>query len=479
MTNLNTIRSKVLPLIQPTEEENKALDQLFRILKEKLHYFANKLNILPTFIQNHGSTGIKQTHLRGTSDLDIFIGLDPAAYTNIINLPPKMRKNTLKDLFLSYVNEWFIPAAQAAGFPRYQLSYAEHPYLIITHEKYEIDIVGCFDLPYDFLLTNGPITAVDRTPWHSKIIAEKLSDAQKQDVRLLKAFFQANYVYGDKNTLGRFGFTGFSAEILILYYQNIENVFSHFEELQHTAIDFFDRSPTFLRKIKRFQNDFLLIIDPVDKNRNLAASISKRAYEYALFQIKQFQTNPSPKFFLKEPLQPLTSNKLSPFSPHLVVIEFKSDGTVHYSELRDKLTSACERLRKLLEKEKTGEPRFGKTFFEVYFEGNIYAAIFYCEYAALDSTYLRRGPPKTKIPNVKQFCAKHPNAFLKNGFYYAPIEREFRKPIDLVSHFFQNYKKIKGLTLHSITHEGATLIGQRAVTLMITHILPLYGVIPL
>ncbi|HUY01376.1 MAG TPA: hypothetical protein VMV49_17575 [Candidatus Deferrimicrobium sp.] len=476
MTILEALKDEVLHLIQPTDTENLKLNEVFIFLKEKLQECANKLNISPSFIQNHGSTGIKQTHLRGASDLDIFVGLNPSDYTKWIKLPWKQRKTALKSLFLSYVNNWFIPASQAAGFNIFQLSYAEHPYLILSEKGYEIDIVGCFDLDLDYLLTHGPITAVDRTPWHSKIIAERLTNNQKQDVRLLKAFFQSNFVYGDKQTLGRLGFTGFSAEILILYFQNLETVFSKFKDLYKNPLDFFKRSPDLLRRKSRFQKDFLIIIDPVDENRNLAASISERAYEYARFQIQHFQQSLSVQFFIKNPPSPIDPTFLSCPLPNFGFVEFISDGTIHYTELRDKLYSACEKLRKLLEKEETGEERFGNTYYEVYFDEKTFVAVFYCTFSSISPTYSRRGPPKIRDTNVQTFCEKHPDAFYKNGFYYASMTREFTESLALISHYFHKSKPIKGLILSNISNHAESMVGQQALSLMINCVLPLYQV---
>ncbi len=473
MKILEALKAEVLSHIQPTEAENKKINHLYLTLKEALEKFANSLGVSPKFINNQGSTGLKQTHLRGTSDLDIFIGLDPQKYSDIIELPNKPRKKSLKDLFLSYTQDWFSPAAKFAGYQTMQISYAEHPYLTISHEGYDIDIVGCFDLDYEYLLKHGPITAVDRTPWHSKIIAEKLSDTQKEDVRLLKAFLQANYVYGDKATLGRLGFTGFSAEVMILLFNDIENLFNNFQKLENNPLDFFERPPTKLRKNKRFINDFLIIIDPVDRNRNLASSISERAYRYALYQIKNFQNDPSMDYFMKKSLKVPSRPILSKYKPNLVVVEFRSDGSLHYTEIRDRLYSACEKVRKLLEKENTGDPRFGETIFEIYFEENNFSAVFFCENSQISPIYLRKGPPSSRTTNSNQFRIKHPDAVKKNGHYYAPIKRKYQKPIVLISHFFQNYKSIEGLTLNTITQEAFSVVGQRAMALMIFCVLPL------
>ncbi|MDD1779235.1 MAG: hypothetical protein LUQ65_13800 [Candidatus Helarchaeota archaeon] len=475
--SLQPLKAEVLSLILPTEEENQKLASLYGNVKQSLEITAKKLHINPSFIQNHGSTGVKQTHLRGTSDLDIFVGLNPSDYLPLINLPLKERKKALEDLFLGYVKNWFIPAAEAAGFKRYEVSYAEHPYLIITYGEYEIDVVGCFNLDYDYILSKGPITAVDRTPWHSKLIAEKLSYQQKQDVRLLKAFFKANYVYGDKATLGRFGFTGFSAEMLIYFFKSLEKVFSNFAQLQTTPLDFFNRPAEVVKRFSRFADDYLIIIDPVDKNRNLASSISKRAYEYAVFQIHRLLTAPAPEFFIKTPPALPKASILERFLPHFVVVEFRNESGIHYTEIRDRLYSACEKVRKLLEKESTGENRFGTTFFEVYFEGQMFAAVFYCTIPFIEPSYSRKGPPDSKSTNIQQFRKVHPDAFLREGFYYASIQREFQRPLPLVTQFFQGFKQIEGLELNQISQDGGSEVGKRAIALMLSCILPLYGVV--
>ncbi|MHA1264062.1 MAG: hypothetical protein ACTSRS_02405 [Candidatus Helarchaeota archaeon] len=477
MTSLQEIKNKVLPFILPTDKETTALEQITETITAALWDQAKYLSIYPAFIQNHGSTGIKQTHLRGASDLDIFIGLNPTDYSHYLELPLKQRKQALKELFSSYVMDWFIPAIKNAGFSRYQISYAEHPYLTTQSNNYEIDIVGCFDLDYDFLLTKGPITAVDRTPWHSKIVAEKLNTAQKNDARLLKAFFQANFVYGDKNTLGRFGFTGFSAEMLILYFEDLTHVFSKFETLRQTPLDFFQRSPRYLRSSRRFQNDFLIIIDPVDKSRNLASSISKRAYNYALFRIQQFLKSPNVQYFLKTPLSATLPRDIIKYSSHVVVIEFLSDGSLHYTEIRDKLYSLAEKLRKSLEKETTGEPRFGKTFYELYFENNTFSLVFFCTHPQISAHYLRRGPPKHKTENIQQFLAKHPSAFIKDNYFYVYEKRAYQSPLSLVRDFLQKAKTIKGLTLNSISQLPSSDTSKKATNLMFNHVLPLYGLV--
>ncbi|GAI51570.1 unnamed protein product, partial [marine sediment metagenome] len=80
-----------------------------------------------------------------------------------------------------------------------------------------------FDLDEERIKQEGPITAVDRSPWHGRFVRENLSKDQKNDVRLLKQFFKSNHSYGDKSSVGKVGFIGYSSELLIYYFGNINN----------------------------------------------------------------------------------------------------------------------------------------------------------------------------------------------------------------------------------------------------------------
>ena len=141
-------------------------------------------------------------------------------------------KKTSKKDFLDLCNNWIIPSLSLKEFNNPRLLYAEHPYVTIDFYqeefKIKIDIVLYFELDLEFIKEKGPITAVDRSPWHGRFVRENLSDDQKNDVRLLKQFFKANHSYGDKSSVGKVGFIGYSAELLIYYFGNILNLFENF-----------------------------------------------------------------------------------------------------------------------------------------------------------------------------------------------------------------------------------------------------------
>ena len=122
----------------------------------------------------------------------------------------------------------------------------KHPYVkvdyIIEDIKVKIDIVLYFDLELEFIKKNGPITAVDRSPWHGYFIRNNLDFNQRNDVRLLKQFFKSCYSYGDKSAVGKGGFIGYSSELLIYYYGNLLNLFENFNNLPKTPLDYYNRN---------------------------------------------------------------------------------------------------------------------------------------------------------------------------------------------------------------------------------------------
>ena len=68
----------------------------------------------------------------------------------------------------------------------------------------------------------------------------------------------------------------------------MNNLFKNFNKLHSKPLDFFNRTEQELRNVVHFQNDYLIIIDPVDKNRNVASAISERAYQYCNYKISEF-----------------------------------------------------------------------------------------------------------------------------------------------------------------------------------------------
>jgi tRNA nucleotidyltransferase (CCA-adding enzyme) len=484
MTLINEILRNTLNQIIPTNQELKLINEIVEKLKHLLKSKAEELNIKYTLIESQGSTGIKQTQLKGDFDIDLFIGLDYNLYKPTYEglSKNKLKKESKKD-FLELCNNWIIKSLTLKNFQNPRLLYAEHPYVtvdyILNNIKIKIDIVLYFDLDKKFIELRGPITAVDRSPWHGRFIRENLTTEQKNDVRLLKQFFKSCHCYGDASAVGKVGFIGYSAELLIYYFGTIQKLFRNFHTLKEKPLDYYKRNISELKKIQHFQNDYLIIIDPIDKNRNVASAISGRAYIFCNEKVKKFLKKPSKEFFM---LKAIPEADLSNIKDHLLskisIVELKNNNKeIHYTINRDKLYSLAESIKVNGEREFTHAERFGNIIYEIYFEDEVekYNIAIYCQKPQISNAYIRRGPPIKEKLHADKFKEKNPEYFEKSGYLWVETKREFCQFSEFLKDFIKN--KIPdnfSINNFSISLKCKSSSGKKTIYILKEMILPFY-----
>ena len=208
MQDLSVIREKVLRKhLRPTEEDVEGADRYFTRIREAVQHFAKNSQLKISFIRLEGSAGPKQTQLRNSRELDVFIGLPQQLLIEELG-SSRPTKTSIRKFLGELVRKVAFKAAELAGCKNISITHAEHPYVTAVLDDHQVDLVFCFDLQLKYISEQGPITAVDRTPHHSRFVSEHLSPSQRDDVRLLKAFFQSGFIYGDTSPVGRSGFTG-------------------------------------------------------------------------------------------------------------------------------------------------------------------------------------------------------------------------------------------------------------------------------
>lgn len=471
MSELNEIRETILEQIRPSPFEVEESYIIFNQIRQAIALVAEKKRIEIAFIELEGSSGQKQTQLRNWRELDVFIGLPPSIIKGVDEEKPE--KSFLRKLFTKLVTQVGVAAAKHVGCPAPQIAYAEHPYVSMSLGNYSADIVFCFDLSPEYILEKGPITAVDRTPHHSRFVNEHLSKVQRDDVRLLKAFLHSAFVYGDASPVGRTGFTGFSTEMIIYHKRNFDSAVEYLAKPSITPLDIFERTPQRLKST--FPNDLLIITDPTDPQRNIASSISERAYKYAQYNARQLLEKPSKSFFSMEPIPVFALDELKQLSPNYFVIEYHDDTGWHYTKTRDKLYRYFTKLQNFLSREPTGEPRFGTVFFEEVFEKPIFTIALYVEKDKISKKFKRIGPTLDFTEGVMQFKKKHPDAYLHNGRYQVDFSRPFTDAKQTLQHFLDNNKISPKLYLINITRNGSTRIGKQALWVLVKAVQPFIG----
>lgn len=179
----------------------------------------------------------------------------------------------------------------------WKIAYAEHPYTRAFIQGFAVDIVPCYKVSDPSHIKS----AVDRTPFHNQYLAKTFLPGLAGEARLLKQFLKANELYGsDMKTQG---WSGYLCELLILHYKSFKNLVKEAAEWEPGEfIDLKGHHP-----IKPpFPGQPLIVIDPVDPKRNVAAVISPKNYVKFVDLCKGFLKNPREGHFLKTKGKPDT-----------------------------------------------------------------------------------------------------------------------------------------------------------------------------
>lgn len=270
---IERITKEALDIVTPSREEE---DRVISTANSVINIFNNGLirrGYKDFEVSLQGSVA-KGTWLPGDRDIDIFVILSRIYLNKIKNgdvvndLIDVARENNLK---------WII-------------KYAQHPYIQVLINDFEIDVVPCIKISQD----ERPFTAADRTPLHTEFVKSKLG-GRNTDVRLLKAFFKTIGIYGAEIKVQ--GFSGYVSELLVIYYGSFIDVIKAMAKWSTKRV-FIDMTNTYDEKnaFKKFRAP-VIIIDPVDPNRNAAASVSRENLATAIAASREFLEHPRLEFF--------------------------------------------------------------------------------------------------------------------------------------------------------------------------------------
>ena len=259
------IKKTVIPSKTQENLKNEIAKIAFSLVKTQLKNYPEVVNL------EYGGSFAKGTWLSKNADIDIFI---------------KFKKNVSEEKFVEISKK--IGFDSMKGHNPY-VRYSEHPYVEAKIKASKINIVPCYDVDLGYWKS-----AADRSPFHTLHMKKALTPKMRNEVRLLKTFLQSAGIYGSE--MAKQGFSGYVSEVLILNFENFENVVKFISKIQENEVIGITS--------KKFDTS-IVIIDPIDSNRNLAAAISEENVGKFILRCRAFQNHPSKKFFL--PSQPKTS----------------------------------------------------------------------------------------------------------------------------------------------------------------------------
>ncbi|MBD3260814.1 MAG: CCA tRNA nucleotidyltransferase [Candidatus Altiarchaeales archaeon] len=264
---------EVLLDITPTHEEKKREREVVaRVLNELKPHQVDPILV--------GSTA-KDTDLSEDKDIDVFI-----------RFPPETDLPTLKLQGLKIGKQLF----EKLG-AEYEVDYAQHPYVKGTLDGFKVEIVPCYK-------GDKIKSSVDRTPQHTEYVKKRLQEKPhlKGDIRLLKRFMKAQNVYGAEEKVR--GFSGYLLEVLVIYYGGFTETLKasscwKTDEVIDPLSHWSDK-----KTLKYyFTNSDFIVIDPVDRDRNVAAAVSRQKLAEYIIHAREFLKNPSKKYFYPEKKQ--------------------------------------------------------------------------------------------------------------------------------------------------------------------------------
>ncbi len=403
---------RVLKKIKPKKPEIK---KLARIEKKVLKAIQKKYS--PATM---GSIA-KGTWTSGNKDLDIFVFF-----------PEETEREQMEKEGLSLGKRTF---KKLKG--KWEIGYAQHPYVRGKIEKVKVDIVPCYKMEEMKLKS-----AVDRSPFHVKYILAQMTEEEKDQVLLLKQLLRANELYGAELKIE--GFSGYLCELLILKYKSIDKLAKAVAGWNDDVVIELEKQAA-----KEFDEP-LVVIDPVDPERNVAAAVSSENYgKFRELMRELFESDEKEKLFEPKKIKPLSLEDARKKAKNFLFIILPKPKIVEdilYPQMRKTLNSIARCL-----KDRDFEVLRKKEFAN----GKCILGIELKETKI--SMYRKiRGPPSHLRQNVWEFTNKHPDAKEEHSRYVAVVKREHRTPKPLVEWFLK--EKREGIASHLLENIEKTQV---------------------
>ncbi|MEM3457865.1 MAG: CCA tRNA nucleotidyltransferase [Candidatus Bathyarchaeia archaeon] len=274
----------VLKRVTPDKKRRAEIEALARKLEKKVSNASKALGV-EAMVRVEGSVA-KDTWLSEEPDIDVFM-----------RVPTTIPRKSLGEVCLKVARKATEGAEQIERF-------AEHPYLEAIIDGVRVNIVPCYNVKRGEWLS-----ATDRTPYHTDYVKEHLKVPMHAEVRLLKKFMTGVDVYGAEIKVG--GFSGYLCELLILHYKSFAETLKAFAQYkQRKVIDIEGYYKERENELPLLFTEPLVIIDPVDKGRNVASAVQPQKLYTFIAAARAFLEKPHLAFFYPPKTTALTAKEL-------------------------------------------------------------------------------------------------------------------------------------------------------------------------
>ena len=358
---MKQIISKISQTVVPSkniEKSKKKIAKLaYNLVEKEIKKYSQVIDL------EFGGSFAKGTWLSKDADVDIFI---------------KFKKSTSEKKFEEISKQiGFESLKEYSPYVRY----SEHPYVEAKINETKINVVPFYDVRLGEWKS-----AADRSPFHTKFMKKSLTSKMKNEIRILKRFLKANEIYGAE--MAKQGFSGYISEVLILNFKTFENLIKSISEIKEKQ--------TIGKTTKKFDTS-IIIIDPIDSNRNLAAAISEENIGKFVLISRAFKIKPKISFFKNK------KNKISKkYWENLLVVKFNfkiRSPDIIWGQIKRATSSLTTQL------ELGGFTVLrNKSFSDQKKEAYLF---FFIESIKIPQTYLKTGPEFFRENSSKSFISKN------------------------------------------------------------------------
>jgi tRNA nucleotidyltransferase (CCA-adding enzyme) len=399
--SFESVVSEVRNRVVPDDDEREALEAVVAALTARAEAALGELPV-EADTRLVGSTA-RGTWLSGDRDVDLFV-----------RFSTELSREELERHGLAVGHE---------VLPDGHEEFAEHPYVTGEVDGFDVDCVPCYAVESATAIRS----AVDRTPFHTDYLEGRI-EPLADDVRLAKAFLDGVGAYG--SDLRTRGFSGFLTELLVLEYGG-------FRPLLEAAADW--SPPVRLDPEDHARESFddpLVVVDPTDPERNVAAVCSERNVARLIHYARDLLADPRVEAF--EPREP------DPLSAAAVRETVAARGTTPVAVRFGAPDVVDDQLYPQLEKSLAGvEGLLGRAGFEPLrsdrFAADTAVLFVECRSAELPAVERHRGPSVGVREHAEGFFeayAEDPTVtgpFIdETGRYVVERPREARTPAELL-----------------------------------------------
>lgn len=312
-------------------------------------------------------------------------------------------------------------------------------YFQFIKNKIQYEIVPVLDIKHP----KNVVNVTDMSPFHVDWVKKNIKNFA-QDIKKAKLFFKANELYGAESHIN--GFSGYVLEVLVIHYKGFDNLIKAASNWKDKVIIDINKKHKNVLKSLNYSKTYgpLILIDPVQDDRNAAAAVSFEQFNKFIFLSKLYLESPSEDFFVNEK-----------FNKNNLIKEAKTSGyeltILEVTPVEGKNDIVGSKIVKFINLIKKQLELNDFKIFDSGFNWDKKIIIWFFTWPNLLPKFKKQEGPKVYSNNVDifKFIDKHNEIMLEKDRIFAKVKRKYTDVQSLVKnlvkekHIKEKVKKIK------------------------------------